>query len=221
MNCLRWIPAAFLASSVACAADDLPKRVPGEALDLQPKLMLNDLPGVPLPSPTAPGASAGETDAAAAASEADVMRLKDRVEQAKKTAAWRGRLFREGVFSKVQVEQSELSVVRLTKDLENARRDVAKEFAEGQAKRFAAGEISQEESEKAAAALAAAEAAAKDASERWDKAQFDAAQINLQRQRQLYAVGATTKNQVRRAEERVMTMKAGTPPLGTPPSKTQ
>jgi len=173
--------------------------------------MLNDLPDVPLPSPTAPGASTGEATAAGVASEADVKRLEDRVEQAKKTAAWRGRLFRAGVFSKVQVEQSELSVVRLTKDLENARRDVAKEFADSQGKHFAAGEIAREEMEKAAAALAAAEAAARDASERWDKAQMDAAETNLQRQRQLYAVGATTKNQLRRAEERVTAMKAGTP----------
>ena len=209
MNCPRWIPAALLASSIACGADDLPKRAPGETLDLEPKLMLNDLPDLPLPFPTAPG---GQAMAAGVASEADVKRLEERVEQAKKTAAWRERLFRAGVFSKVQAEQSELTVVRLTKDLENARRDVAKEIADNQGKRLAAGEIAPEEAGKAAAALAAAEAAARDASERWDKAQFDAAQTNLQRQRQLYAVGATTKNQLRRAEERVTAMKAGPPP---------
>ena len=211
MNCPRWIPATFLASSIACGADDLPKRAPGEALDLEPKLMLNDLRDVPLPVPTAPAASADEA-AAGGASDADVKRLEDRVEQAKKTAAWRGRLFRAGVFSKVQVEQSELSVVRLTKDLENARRDVAKTLAESEGKRLAAGEIASAAMEKATAALATAEAAAREASERWEKAQVDAAQTNLQRQRQLYAVGATTKNQLRRAEERVMAMKAVEPP---------
>jgi hypothetical protein len=216
MNCPRWIPAALLASAIVHGADDLPKSVPGEKLDLQPKLMLNDLPDVPLPSPTAPAASTdGESLGVSGASELDVKRLEGRVEQAKKTAALRERGFRAGVFAKVQAEQSELSVVRLTKDLENARRDVAKEFADSQAKRCAAGEITREEADQAAAALAAAEAVAKEASERWDKAQVDAAQINLQRQRQLYAVGATTKNQLRRAEERVMAMKA-TPPPGTP-----
>jgi len=163
--------------------------------------MLNDLPGVPLPSPTAPGAFAGEAAAGFLASEADVKRLEGRVEQAKKTAALRERGFRAGVFAKVQAEQSELNVVRLTKDLEYARRDVVKEFADNAAKRLADGEITREEADKAAAALAAAE--------RWDKAQFDAAQINLQRQRQLYAVGATTKSVLRRAEERVMALKAG------------
>jgi len=171
--------------------------------------MLNDLPGVPLPSPTAPGAFAGEAAAGFLASEADVKRLEGRVEQAKKTAALRERGFRAGVFAKVQAEQSELNVVRLTKDLEYARRDVVKEFADNAAKRLADGEITREEADKAAAALAAAEAVAKEASERWDKAQFDAAQINLQRQRQLYAVGATTKSVLRRAEERVMALKAG------------
>jgi hypothetical protein len=211
MNCPRWIPAALLASSLAWGADDLPRHSPGETPELEPKLMLNDLPGVPLPSPTAPGAALGEAPAGMA-SEADVKRLEDRVEQAKKTAASRRRLFREGVFSKVQAEQSELSVVRLTKDLANARRDVAKAFVETQGKRLAAGEIGHEEAEKATAALAVADTAAQEASRLWDQAQFDAAQTNLQRQRQLYAVGATTKNQLRRAEERVTAMKAATPP---------
>jgi hypothetical protein len=202
MNCPRWIPVAFLASTFACGADDLPKRVPGETLDFEPKLMLNDLPDIPLPHPTTASAPADD----------DVRRLEGQVEQARKTAAWREKLFRAGVFSKVQAEQSALSVVRLTKDLEIARRDAAKETAAAQDKRFAAGEIPREEVEKAAAALAAAQAAARDASERWDKAQFDAAQTNLQRQRQLYAVGATTKTQLRRAEERVMAMKAPASP---------
>jgi hypothetical protein len=211
MNSPRWIPAAFLASSIAWGADDLPRHVPGETPELEPKLMLNDLPGVPLPSPTAPEAAPGEATAELA-SEVDVKRLEDRLEQAKRTAVWRRRLFREGVFSKVQVEQSELSVVRLTKDLANARRDVAKAFAAAQGKRLAAGEIGHEEAEKASAALAAADAAAQEASRLWDQALFDAAQTNLQRQRQLYAVGATTKNQLRRAEERVTAMKTPAPP---------
>ena len=216
----RWILAAFLASAIVRGVDDLPKSVPGEKLDLQPKLMLNDLPDVPLPTPTAPGAYAGEPTGGGAASDLDVKRLESRVAEAKKTAALRERGFRAGVFAKVQAEQSELSVVRLTKDLENARRDVAKEFADSQAKRFAAGEITREEADKAAAARAAAESVAKDAAERWDKAQFDAAQINLWRQRQLYAVGATTKNQVRRAEERVTAMKATPVPATPPPAAT-
>jgi len=216
----RWILAALLAAAVVRGADDLPKSVPGERLDLQPKLMLNDLPDVPLPAPSAPGAYPGEPVGGGAASELDVKRLESRVEEAKKTAALRERGFRAGVFSKVQAEQSELSVVRLTKDLENARRDVAKEFADSQAKRFAAGEITGEEADKAAAAHVAAEAAATAALERWDKAQFDAAQINLWRQRQLYAVGATTKNQLRRAEERVTAMKATPVPATPPPAAT-
>jgi hypothetical protein len=212
MKRLRWIPAAFLASSLAWGADDLPKHAPGEKPELEPKLMLNDLPGVPLPFPLGPEPAPGDAAPVVTASEADVKRLEDRVEQAKKTAAWRRRLFRVGVFSKVQAEQSELSVVRLTKDLANARLDVAKAFSEAQGKRLAAGEIGKEEAEKASAALVAAEAAAREASRLWDQAQFDAAQTNLQRQRQLYAVGATTKNQLRRAEERATAVKAPLPP---------
>ena len=81
-----------------------------------PKLMLNDLPDVPLPAPAAPGAAIGESLGAGAASDMDVKRLEDRLEQAKKTAAARERGFRAGIFSKVQAEQSELSVVREIRD---------------------------------------------------------------------------------------------------------
>ena len=84
----RWILAALLAAAVVRGADDLPKSVPGERLDLQPKLMLNDLPDVPLPAPSAPGAHPGEPVGGGAASELDVKRLESRVEEAKKTAAF-------------------------------------------------------------------------------------------------------------------------------------
>lgn len=210
MNCSYLVPLAVLISAVAWAADDLPTKAPGETLDFEPKLMLNDVP-LGLPSTTTPATP----EEATPATDADVKRLEGQVERAKKTAAWRERLFRQGIFSKVQAEQSALTVVRLIKDLECARRDVARDGAAALQKRADGGEAVREELEKANTALAACETCAKDASDHWEKAQFDSAQLNLQRQRKLFAVGATTKNQLRRAEEKMASMKAPALPAVT------
>ena len=191
---------AMLAAALARAADDLPKRAPGETLDFEPKLMLNDVPNSPL---------SAQASGTASVSGADVRRLEAQVARAKKTAAWREKLFRVGVFSKVQAEQSALAVVRLNRDLEIAKRDLARQIADAilicmEADEAAAGVLDAAETE-----LASEEVFAKEATQRWTQAQFDAAQINLQRQRLLYGVGATTKSQLRRAEEQVAALKAG------------
>jgi len=204
MNCSHLVPLAIFISAVVWAADDLPQKAPGETLDFEPKLMLNDVP-LGLPSVTTPEEAVPATDA-------DLKRLEDQVERAKKTAAWKERLFRQGIFSKIQAEQSALTVVRLTKDLECARRNVARDAAAALQKRADGGEAVREELEKANTALATCESCAKDASDHWEKAQRDSADLNLARQRKLFAVGATTKNQLHRAEEKVASLKASALP---------
>jgi hypothetical protein len=200
MNCLHLMIVAMLVSALARAGDDLPKHAAGETLDFEPKLMLNDVRDSPL---------LAKASGTASVSDADVRRLEAQVARAKKTAAWREKLFRVGVFSKVQAEQSALAVVRLNKDLEIARRDLARQIADTisiciEADEAAVGVLDAAETE-----LASAEVFAKEASQRWRQAQFDAAQTNLQRQRLLYGVGATTKSQLRRAEEQMAAFKAG------------
>jgi hypothetical protein len=173
-------------------AQELPKRDASEIFDFEPKLMLNDLPDLPLP------VSAG--DSPAIVSSAEVARLETDLERAKKTAAWRMRLWKAGVLSKVEAEQSALRIVRLASDLGKARLQVAAQDVEDRRKRVAARELSAASLTAAETALAAATAAAREAAQKWEEAQRTAAETRVQRERKLLALGAGSRSAVKRAE---------------------
>jgi hypothetical protein len=192
----RFAPLLLLLLSAAASAQDLPKRDGGKEIDfLEPKLMLNDVGELPLP----PGSKLGID---ATALPLDVAKLTADVERAKKTSVWRAKLCKSGVLSKVEAESAALRVVRLAKDLEEARAEAARLALEELRKKGApAEEIAA--AEKNAEALAAT---AKESSDKWNGAQRAAAELNLQRQRKLYAVGAGSKSQVRKAEAALQTL---------------
>ena len=183
----------------ALAADDeLPKRAPGDALDFEPALMLND--------------RAGETTAEAASPstpEADAERLHGEVNRARTSAVRAERLYKSGVLAKVDAEKRVLKVVQLTSDLEEARRRVATRELEAQRKAFAGGQLSADDLRKAEAALATATANAATATAAWQQAQLDSAILDLKRKRQLLAAGIGSKAMVRRAEEKLAALQLG------------
>lgn len=186
----RFAPLLLLLSAAA-SAQDLPKRNGGKEIDfLEPKLMLNDVGELPLPPGSILGPENGQP------LPLDIAKLTAEVERAKKTAIWREKLCKSGVLSKVEAETAALRVVRLMKDLEVARAEAARLALEELRKRGApAEEIAA--SEKNAESLAAT---AKESTDKWNRAQRAAAELNLQRQQKLYAVGAGSKSQVRKAE---------------------
>ncbi len=173
-------------------AQDLPKRDASETFDFEPKLMLNDLPNLPLPASSDFGS--------APVSSAEVAKLETELERAKKTAERRARLCKSGVLSKVEAEQSALKTVRLARDLENARLQVATQDVEERRKQVTAGKLSAEALTPAETALAAAMTAARDAAQKWEEAQRTAAELRVQRERKLFAVGAGSRSSVKRAE---------------------
>ena len=179
----------------ARAADDLPRRAPGEAMDFEPGLLLPDLANVP-----------GPADSPA--------RLEAALERAKKSAASGARMFRAGIIAKVEAEKRALKVVRLTAELASAQLAGAKTELETKQAEFAAGKISQEQLDATQASTeAAAEASAK-TSTTWARAQLAAAELNLSRQRQLLAAGIGSKSLVSRAQSQVAGLKSkpATPP---------
>lgn len=179
----------------ARAADDLPRRAPGEAMDFEPGLLLPDLTNPPGPADTP-------------------ARLEAAIERAKKSAASGERMFRAGIIAKVEAEKRALKVVRLTAELASAHLAAAKAELEIKQAELAAGKISQEQREAAQASTdAAAEAAAK-ATATWQRAQLAAAELNLSRQRQLLAAGIGSKSLVSRAQSQVAGLKSkpATPP---------
>ena len=180
----------FLTASLL-AEEELPQD-PGEPLDIEPPLLIQEIPS------RDPGQSN-----AAAAPQLGPEQIALALEKAKKSAAAGERLYRSGVIAKVESENRALKVVRLEADLANARLEAARENVVAQQSRFDAAEVSQSELEKAKAALAEATNEAAAATAQREKAELDAALLNLRRQKKLLAMGSGRKSEVSRAEEKV------------------
>jgi multidrug resistance efflux pump len=180
----------FLAASLL-AEEELPQD-PAETLDIEPPLLIQEVPGRD-PIQATPGV----------APELDPERISIALEKAKKSAASGERLYRSGVIAKVEAENRVLKVVRLEADLENARLEVARQNVASQQGRFDAAEIPQSELELAKSALVAATNESAAATARREKAELEAALLNLSRQKKLLAMGSGRKSEVSRAEEKV------------------
>jgi len=190
MRLLAFPLSVFLAASLL-AEDELPTD-PGEPLDIEPPLLIQEIPS---------------RDQARSTSEVspelDSERIQIALGNAKKSAASGERLCRSGVIARVEAENRVLKVVRLESDLANAKLEVAKQIAATQQTRFEAKEIPESELEIVKSALVAATNEAASAAARREKAELDAALMNLSRQKKLLALGSGRKSEVSRAEEKV------------------
>lgn len=185
-----FLLSGFLATSLL-AEEELPQD-PSEPLDIEPPLLIQEIPSRS-PVQSTPGIDAG----------LDPERIQLALEKAKKSATAGERLFRSGVIAKVDAENRVLKVVRLEAELANAQLEVAKQSVAAQQLRFDAAQISQSELETAQSALVAATSEAAAAGTRREKAELDAARLNLSRQKKLLALGSGRKSEVSRAEEKV------------------
>ena len=190
MRSFAFLLSLLLAVSLL-AEDELPQD-PGEPLEIEPPLLIQEIRG------RDPGQATAETDPPL---ELEV--IARALEKAKKSAASGERLYRSGVIAKVEAESRVLKVIRLESDLATARAVVAQENLTAQQSRFEGAEIPQSELEEAQSALAEATNAATAAAARREKAELDAALINLSRQKKLLAMGSGRKSEVSRAEEKV------------------
>ena len=189
LACSLWV---FLAT-VALAEDELPKD-PETSVEVEPPLLIQE-------QPNQRGLGAGSE--AAPERESDPERIAAALEKAKRSAAAGERLFRSGVIAKVEAENRALEVVRLQADLANAQLERATAGVASLQARLKAGEITPDELERAKSELAQATATAQAASANRDRAEMDAALLNLQRQKKLLALGSGRKSAVNRAAEKV------------------
>ena len=192
MRLLAFPLGIFLAASLM-AEDELPKD-PGESLDIEPPLLIQEIPSRG-PVQSTPGLPPEK--------EVDPERIQIALEKAKKSAAAGERLYKSGVIAKVEAENRSLKVIRLETELAEARLEITKQTVASQQNRFDAGEITQYEMESAKTTLVAATNAAQSAAARRDHAELDAALLNLSRQKKLLALGSGRKSEVSRAEEKV------------------
>lgn len=181
---------AVLAS--AYAKDDLLRPAPSDAMDFEPGL----LPGISsTPDPVS-----------------TVAKIEAALDRARKSAASGERMFRAGIIAKVESERRALRVIRLSADLAAARLEEAKIELAAKRADFDAGKLSNEQLDAAETiANEASEAAAKAAAE-WQRAELDAAELNLSRQRQLLAAGVGSKSLVQRAQTQVEGLKSKSAP---------
>ena len=178
-------------------AQEVPKS-DDESFDIEPPLLVK--PWEPQSAPDDSSEDAVPLDAA---------KLAQRLEGAKKSAAATARLVKSGVLSKVEAEQRALRVVRLESELAKAQMISAQQQLTSLKARFLAGQVSQPEVDAATTAVTQASAAAQEAGAKYHKAQLDAAELNLRRQRQLLKLGSGHKSDVARAEEKLAQLQQG------------
>lgn len=192
---MRSIALAFtlLFAASALAQDELPKD-PSEPLDIEPPLLIQETPNRNIRHTTPDVADQKELDPE---------RIAVALEKAKKSAASGERLYKSGIIAKVEAENRALKVIRLEADLAQANLELAQQNVAAQQTHFDAGEITQAELEAAKSGLLAATNEAQSAAGKRDRAELDAAFLNLQRQKKLLAMGSGRKSEVNRAEEKV------------------
>jgi len=193
---MRWIALPLLIgfAAVLAAQEDLPKN-PEEPMDIEPPLLIQEAPNqnVVYARPDAPGQQPAP----------DPDRIAASLEKARKSAAAGERLYKSGIIAKVDAENRVLKVVRLEAELAEARLELAKQNVAAQQARVEAGEIADSEVEAVKSAELAAMKDAETAGAKKEKAELDAAELNLRRQQKLLAMGSGRKAEVNRAQEKV------------------
>lgn len=199
MRPLSNIIAAFALLACAQAADELPLKVPGKAMDLDLGLLPDFPAGAALPAMAVPADSVARIEAA--------------LERAKKSAASGERMFRAGIIAKVEAEKRGLKVVRLGADLAVARSEAAKLGLDAKRAEFDSEKLSKPQLDAAQASADAASATATAAAAARDRAELADAEINLSRQRKLLAAGIGSKSLVAHARSQLAALKNKTTPV--------
>ena len=193
----RWFAfatAIVVFGSAVRGAEELPQSDPEESFEIEPPHL------IPYRNPDNSG---GALVAATPTPAVDIERLSKAVERAKRSAISAERLFRIGVFAKIEAEQRALKAVRLEANLENARLAQAK-----------AGLVVPENTKPVEASvtndaeLARAIEAAHAATKKLEQAELAAAEANLTRQQKLLSLGSGRKADVARAERKLAELKA-------------
>ena len=182
--------AALIATTLAAQQSD-------EAFEVEPPLLPQNLKN-----------ELASTSHAAPEPILDLARLEKDLERARKNAAGAERLYKMGALAKVEAEARALKVVRLEADLENARLVHAKEEALNRQNRSDSGEVAQTNASKVEIDLSHAIQAAHAAAARRERAEVEAAEINLHRQEKLLALGSARRSDVHRAEQKLAELKA-------------
>lgn len=180
---------AFFAATLRAQQTD-------ESFEVEPPLLIPNLT-----------AESAETKSATPAPIVDLAKLEKDLARARKNAIGAERLYKIGALAKVEVESRALRVVRLESDLEYARLAQAKEEALAEKSADDSSPTPQTTASVVENDLAHAIQAAHAAAAKREKAEIEAAEMNLFRQQKLLALGSGSKASVRRAEQKLIELK--------------
>ncbi|CAN5485517.1 hypothetical protein BH20VER3_BH20VER3_12300 [soil metagenome] len=200
----KWV--APLAAVVALPMSPLPaQELPQseDSFDVEPPLLI---------PPVDPSRIADSSQEDSPEAERDIGKLTQQLERAKKSAASAERLVKIGVLAKVEAEQRALRFARLEAALAHAQMIAAQEQVALLQTRAAAGQATQAEVDTAEVTLTRASAAATTAKDNYHKAQLEAAERDLRRQKRLLGQGSARKSDVTRAEEKLAKLQGNEPP---------
>ena len=143
-----------------------------------------------------------------ASPEAEVARLEKQFQLAKQIAASAARLCKIGVLSKAEMEQRLLKVIQCECNLAIARLAFCEEQTAALESLVASGENAKDELAQARADLAQLTEAAEIASAKRERAELEAAELNLRRQQKLLKLGVARESDVTRAEEKLAELRS-------------
>jgi len=182
--------ALLAVANMALAADHSSNSdEPGE-FDIEPPILKQNLSNEPL------------------SSEAEVARLEKQFQLAKQIAASAARLYKIGVLSKAEMEQRLLKVIQCECNLAIARLAFCEEQTTALESLVASGENAKDELAQARADLAQLTEAAGIASAKRERAELEAAELNLRRQQKLLKLGVARESDVTRAEEKLAELRS-------------
>ena len=182
--------ALLAVANMALAADQSRNSdEPGE-FDIEPPILKQNLSNEPL------------------SSEAEVARLEKQFQLAKQIAASAARLYKIGVLSKAEMEQRLLKVIQCECNLAIARLAFCEEQIAALQSLVASGENTKDELAQARADLAQLTEAAEIATAKRERAELEAAELNLRRQQKLLKLGVARESDVTRAEEKLAELRS-------------
>src|SRR6266853_2603299 len=184
--------ALLAVANMALAADQSSNSdEPGE-FDIEPPILKQNLSNEP----------------SKASPEAEVARLEKQFQLANHIASPAARLYKIGVLSKGDMEQRLLKVIQCECNLAIARLAFCEEQIAALQSLFASGENAKEELAQARADLAQLTEAAEIASAKRERAELEAAELNLRRQQKLLKLGVARESDVTRAEEKLAELRS-------------
>src|SRR5437867_6227023 len=177
-------------ANMALAADQSSNSGEPSEFDIEPPILKQNLSNEPL------------------SSEAEVARLEKQFQLAKQIAAGAARLCKIGVLSKAEMEQRLLKVIQCECNLAIARLAFCEEQMAALQSLVASGENAKDELAQARADLTQLTEAAEIASAKRERAELEAAELNLRRQQKLLKLGVARESDVTRAEEKLAELRS-------------